>query len=76
MCRENLLIRPPELSQQEADQLDELEKETFRVMQSRGNRRHKAVEPCIQASGPLLPIVIDPERVSAHHPLGLGHNHR
>ena len=76
VCRENLLVRPPELTQQQADDLDELERETYRKMQSCGNRRHKAVEPCVQAFGPLLPIVIDPERASAHHPLGWGHSHR
>ena len=76
VCRENLLVRPPELTQQQADELDVLEQDTFRKMQSCGNRRHKAVKPCLQASGPLLPIVIDPERSSAHHPLGWGHSHR
>ena len=73
VCRENLLIRPPELSPQQADRLDELEQENFRKMQSRGNRRHKVVEPCVQAAGPLLPIVLDPDNISAHHPLGRGH---
>ena len=74
VCRENLLVRLPELSQQQADHLDEFEQETFRKMQACGNRRHKAIEPCIQASGPLLLIVLDPDRVSAHHPLGKGHS--
>ena len=46
VCRENLLVRPPELTQQRADDLDELEREIYRKMQSCGNRRHKAVEPC------------------------------
>lgn len=48
--------------------------ERFRKKQSRGNRRHKAIEPCIQAEGPLLPIVLDPDRVSAHYPWGWGHS--
>ena len=74
VCRENLLVRPPELSPQQADHLDELEQESFRKMQSCGNRRHKAIEPCVQAAGPLLPIVLDPDRMSAHHPLGWGHS--
>jgi hypothetical protein len=74
VCRENLLIRPPELSPQQADHLDELEQATCRKMQSSGNRRHKATEPCVQAAGPLLPIVLDPDKVAAHHPLGWGHS--
>ena len=74
VCRENLLVRPPELTPLQADHLDELEQESVRKMQSCGNRRHKADQPCAQAAGPLLPIVLDPDRVSAHHPLGKGHS--
>ena len=76
VCRENLLIRPPELSQTDADQLDILEQASFRRMQACGHRRHKAVLPCVQAAGPLLPIVVDPNCESAHHPLGRGHSRR
>ena len=65
---------PPELSQEQADALDEAEQEKYRKMQAGGFRRHAASVPCVQAIGPLLPIINDPDEESKHHPLGWGHS--
>ena len=75
-CRENLLLRPPLLSDEQADELDLLERSSFTDLKSKGLRRHAATKPCVQAQGPLLPIIIDPSRFSQHHPLGVGSNRR
>lgn len=76
VCLENLLIRPPKLSVEEAKALDLEECVNVRALKSKGLRRHAATEECIRLSGPLLPIVIDPNRASNHHALGVGHQHR
>ena len=72
-CRENLLLRPPILSEAQADEIDEVEAAKYRALRARGLRRHAAEKPCVQALGPLWPIVVDPSRFSRHHPLGKGH---
>ena len=75
VCKENLLLRPPCHSNVEADRLDETDKELHRSLLAKGARRHTATRRCVQASGPLLPIVADPENISVHHPLGKGHRY-
>ena len=76
VCHENLLMSPPRLSTAQADELDELSRVEARDLKSKGLRRHAATIPCVQASGPLRPVIMDPERVSKHHPLGIGRNLR
>ena len=75
-CNENLLMRPPWITSEEADELDAAEASRLLKLKSQGLRRHAATKPCVQARGPLLPVVIDPKRSSWHHPLGKGHNKR
>ena len=76
VCLENLLIRPPKLSLEEANALDIEERANVRALRSKGLRWHAATEECIRLSGPRLPIVINPNRASNHHALGVGHQHR
>ena len=76
VCNENILMTPPILTQDQADAVDEMELKRFKALKARGLRRHAAVEPCVQAMGPKLPIIIDPRRASAHHPLGVGYDKR
>ena len=73
VCYANALMRGPVLSQEEADELDSIECPGNQVLYAAGRRRHKAVLPCIQMPGPLLPVI--PLRNSSHHPLGFGHNY-
>jgi len=74
VCSVNLLLRPPILSIEQADEMDVLELGEFKALKAKGLRRHAALKPCMQASGPLQrPVIIDPETYSGHHPLGKGH---
>ena len=75
VCRENILMYPPALSMEEADALDELDKASHRAHKAQGRRRHFADKPCIQAHGPFRELILDPSRVSLHHPLGVGRNY-
>ena len=72
-CRLNLLMRPPELTQDQSEVMDAAECSANRILATKGLRRHAAQRPCVQLQGPLLPILVDTERVSNHHPLGVGH---
>ena len=76
VCYENLLIRPPKLTREEANKLDEEERPAFQALKAKGLRRHAADVDCVRLCGPLRPIVIDPQRTSNHHVLGVGHQHR
>ena len=44
---------------------------TNRSLHHKGQRRHNAIEPCIQLAGPLQDVVLS--HSSKHHPLGRGH---
>ena len=68
--RENVLMRPPQLSRKEADSLDQDELETFRTLKAKGFMRHHASMLGIQAHYPPRDVIIDPFQVSSHHPLG------
>ena len=77
MCNGNLLMRPPLLTSEQADAMDMLDRVSVAALRAQGLRRHAAKKPCVQASGPLwLPIIVDPDCFSQHHPLGRGHNIR
>ena len=76
VCYENLLIRPPKLTREEADELDKIDLSRHADLQAKGLRRHAATVGCIRLTGPLMPIVIDPSKESSHHALGRGHQHR
>ena len=76
VCRENLMNSYAPLTHEQADELDEIElQENIREYSRKGFRRHAARIPVVQAQGPLRQIVLDPSRVSVHHPLGWGHNY-
>ena len=75
VCRNNLLIRGPCLSKEEADALDNECKPRNRHLHATGRRRHYAETPSFYLEGPLLPILLAPEQISAHHPLGRGHRY-
>jgi len=76
VCNENLLMKPPWINDEEADVLDAAEADSLGKLKAQGLRRHAATKPCVQALGPLLPVVINPECSSRHHPLGKGYNKR
>ena len=76
VCYENLLIGPPKLTREEADELDQYDRVHHAALQAKGLRRHAATEVCIRLSGPLMPVVINPSKASSHHILGRGHQHR
>ena len=75
-CRLNLLMYPPELTIQQAEELDREAVELYRSLAKSGRRRHAAVQPCVQALGPMRPIVLEPGCESSHHPLGRGHRYK
>jgi len=72
VCYANALMRGPVLTIEEADALDQQERSEYQALHRAGKRRHVASVPCMQAHGPLLPIIT--LRHSEHHPLGYGHN--
>ena len=73
VCRNHRMINPPPYSTEQADVFDLEEAKSNREMHHRGSRRHKAMKPCIQLSGPIMPITTSCP--SSHHPLGRGHNY-
>ena len=75
VCRNNLLIRGPVLSREEAQALDDECKPRNRKLHAAGRRRHHVEMPSFYRSGPLLPILLAPGQFSAHHPLGKGHRY-
>lgn len=72
VCKMNLLIRGPVISQAEADELNAAECQRNVKLYAAGRRSHHAEVPCIQGCGPLLPIIAS--QPSSHHALGVGHN--
>ena len=75
VCRANLLLRGPSLTEGEASALEETEKSQNRDLARAGKRRHHAGNPAIQLQGPLLPIVLSSGVDGSHHPLGPGHSY-
>ena len=73
LCRNLHILIGPRYSQAESDALDKLDAQMHIDLQKQGERRHKAVIPCVQCEGPFLPCVIA-ACPSAHHRLGRGHN--
>ena len=67
---------PMVITHGEADALDAIEKEKVAALVSKGCRRSFAETPCVQLHGPFVEIVCDPDKASAHHPLGKGWNRR
>ena len=74
LCRDNLIMRGPVLTESQADELDRLERPMHTDLYRRGHRRHNADRPSMRCAGPLWPIILLEGRESAHHPLGKGHN--
>jgi len=76
VCRENLLMLPPVITHERADELDAEEMAYISELCRKGKRRHFAAEPCLRAHGPFRPnIVCDPDVASSHHPFGRGRNY-
>ena len=75
ICQENLLIRPPLISEEEASILDEAERAAIAARAKKGLKPAHAAKPCVQMFGPLVQVVSDPSTASGHHPLGRGRNY-
>ena len=75
ICKNNLLLRGPSLSEAEAAACDEIDRADNRAFYARGLRACHVDLPPVRVLGPMLPIV-PLGRTSSHHPLGLGHNYR
>ena len=73
ICRNQMLTKPPPYTSEQADAFDLEEAKVNRELSHRGSRRHKAVKPCVQLVGPIMPI--STACPSKHHPLGRGHNY-
>ena len=75
ICRINLSMHGPVLSEQEADELDRRELEqNIRPNAHLGHRRHHVTVPCLRLPGPLINIVPlqEYELKETYHPLGNG----
>ena len=75
ICKENLLIAPPHLTEEEADKLDEAESVAVAALAKKGCKPAFASRPCVQLQGPLVQVVCDPDTLSSHHALGKGRNY-
>ena len=75
VCRLNLQMRGPFLTPEEADELDNQCKEANTALVRSGKRAHTAKAPCIRVSGPLVNVLVEVDKTSPHHLLGIGHNH-
>jgi len=75
VCRSNLLLLGPCLSQEEADALDQDCKVRNRELHAAGRRRHATDLSSVRLQGPLQPIIVLESHVSSHHPLGVGQRH-
>ena len=77
VCRQNLLLRGPLLSDCEADSLDRDELvDSIRPLSVQLLRRHHTLKPCFRLPGPLPHTIIDPATTSDHHSLGIGRQYR
>ena len=76
VCKLNLQIRGPVVTEAEALGIDEACAAEHVQLYRKGKRRHHVLDPVIRLHGPLLSI-FQPEGVepSVHHPLGNGHNY-
>jgi hypothetical protein len=74
VCRYNLIMRGPILSQDEADALDQACLSRNRELHAAGRRRHTVDKSSLRLPGPLEPILLMQSQVGRHHPLGMGHN--
>ena len=75
VCRLNLHLRGPCLSEQEADALDFACASSNVDLYRQGRRRHHVSKPSIRLPGPLLAVVLPEDLLSEHHPLGVGRNY-
>ena len=74
-CYNNIVLRGPVLSIAEADIFDAAEHVKNAKLSKMGKRSHFASITSVRLIGPLQPIILpEPNRESAHHPLGRGHN--
>ena len=74
-CKLNLIMRGPSISPSQADQIEEKLRLHYRSLVSKGHRRHTAFKAVFTLPGPWLPVIIEPDKFSSHHPLGCGHNY-
>ena len=75
VCKYNLILRGPCLTQDEADVLDQNERMRNRQLHLVGRRRHAVDNAAVRLPGPLEPIILLESQVSTHHPLGCGQRH-
>ena len=77
VCRLNLTLAGPLISEEQAEVLDEGCREQKRILYAKGLRAHSATDPCFRLCGPIpLPLIIDGSKHSKIcHILGFGHNH-
>ncbi len=65
----------PLISAEDAKYIVEGLRETNRSLYARGLRPYAAIEPVFRLTGPLPPSIVDPDRQSTHHQLGVGRRH-
>ena len=76
VCKHNLLLRGPIISEEDALIIDKAEALGHIKLAHSGRKRCAAVEPVLRLHGPLLPTILNPGTVtSGHHQLGRGHNY-
>ena len=71
-----MYLRGSRVDEETAEQFDLSWASHCVELETRGRRTHFAVDPVVQLSGPLLPIVFHTAHAcNGMHRLGFGHNH-
>jgi len=74
VCKYNLQMRGPVCDAITADELDTAEADANAILYRGGKRRHVVIDPVMQLSGPVMPI-LQIGAVQTSHRLGNGHNY-
>ena len=75
VCRLNVLLGGSLISAEEAREIAVELREGNRALYARGLRPYAATEQVFRLVGPLPPPIVDPDRQSTHHLLGVGRRH-
>ena len=75
VCRLNVKLGGPLISAEDAKDIVVGLREANRALFALGLRPYAATEPVFRLTGPLPLSIVDPDRESTHHLLGIGRRH-
>ena len=75
ICRKYTFLLGYCMTEEEADTIDVSLRPANVELARMGKRRHHVDKWCKRLQGPIIPIILDPQYMSNHHPFGRGYNH-